>query len=86
MSVYVDEALIEYGRMQMSHMVADSSEELLAMVDAIGVPRRWIQKAGTHREHFDICKAKREKAIAAGAIPVDGRDIMRMMRGKVAAW
>lgn len=68
MSVYVDEPIHPLGRMMMCHMVADTREELVAMADTIGVERRHIQKPGTYREHFDICKSKRAKAIAAGAI------------------
>lgn len=68
MSVYVDDPIFPFGGMMMCHMVADTREELLAMVDNIGVQRKWIQKAGSPDEHFDICKSKRTKAIAAGAI------------------
>jgi hypothetical protein len=70
MSVYIDDAFIPFGRMLMSHMVADTTDELLTMVDRIGVQRKWIQYPGTHREHFDVCRQKRALAIAAGAIPV----------------
>ena len=59
--------------MIMCHMVADSTAELLAMVDKIGVQRRWIQHAGTTREHFDISLGKRAHAIRNGAIPVTWR-------------
>lgn len=82
MSVYVDEALIGFGRMQMSHMVADTREELDHFADLLGVPRKWIQKAGTPKEHYDICKAKRAKALRMGAIPVDGRDLVAIFRSK----
>lgn len=67
MAVYVDNFAAQFGRMKMCHMLADTTEELLAMADCIGVDRKWIQNAGTHREHFDICKAKRALAVAAGA-------------------
>lgn len=56
----------------MSHLLADTEEELLAMVDRIGVNRRWYQlpdKAAPRRvPHFDVCDAKREAALLAGAI------------------
>lgn len=70
MSVYVDDMRAEFGRMKMCHMVADSSAELLAMVDAIGVARKWIQYPGSFKEHFDIALSKKALAIQHGAIPV----------------
>jgi hypothetical protein len=75
MSTYVDDMKAGYGRMVMCHMIADTPAELLAMADNIGVARRWIQCAGTHREHFDICLTMREKAVAAGAIEVTQREL-----------
>jgi hypothetical protein len=78
-SVYVDDMykheIGEFSRMKMSHMVADSHAELLAMADTIGVARRWIQYPGTDREHFDICMSKRAKAVAAGAVEITMREL-----------
>lgn len=68
MAVYVDGMQAKFGRMIMCHMVADSTEELLEMVDKIGVQRKWIQYAGTGREHFDISLSKKALAIRHGAI------------------
>jgi len=61
--------------MVMCHMVADSTAELFAMADRIGVARRWLQKAGTRHEHFDICLAKRKLAIAAGATEITMKEL-----------
>lgn len=80
MPVYVDNMQATYGRMKMCHMLADTTEELLAMVDQIGVDRRWIQKPGTPYEHFDIAMTKRARAIEAGAIAVSKRDIGMLIR------
>lgn len=66
----------------MCHMIADSTNELLAMIDKIGVARRWIQKPGTPEEHFDICLTKRKEAIAAGAIEISGREMIEKIRIK----
>lgn len=79
MSVYVDNAQIPYGRMRMSHMIADSTSELVEMACRIGVDPKWIQKADTSHEHFDIAKFKRELAIANGAIPIDSRELSRKL-------
>ena len=75
--VYVDNASSAYGRMLMSHMISDTSEELLRMADTIGVAHRWLQHAGTPKEHFDICHSKRLLAIKAGAIPITQRELGR---------
>jgi hypothetical protein len=82
MSVFVDEARHSFGRMLMCHMMADTTEELLAMADRIGVARKWLQKPGTAYEHFDISKGKRADAIAAGAVPVTSRDLGLLIRRK----
>lgn len=85
MSVYVDKPAHRFGRMIMCHMLADSTDELLAMADAIGVARKWIQKKGQPDEHFDICKAKRKLAIDAGAVVVASpRDLVRIVRARRA--
>lgn len=85
MAVYVDEPKHPKGRMMMCHMVADTSDELVEMADKIGVARKWLQDAGTTREHFDICKTNRARAVMFGAKEVTSRDIVRIQRGKVAA-
>ncbi len=73
--VYVDDMTAPFGRMTMCHMVADTTDELLAMADRIGVQRKWIQHAGTHREHFDICQSKRIKAVHCGAQEITQREL-----------
>lgn len=80
MSVYVDDMEAAFGNMVMCHMWADTDDELLAMADAIGVQRKWIQghptlSFGKHRNaswvHFDIAKSKRALAVGRGAIETD---------------
>lgn len=73
MSVYVDDMQAPFGRMVMCHMLADTTEELLAMADMVGVARRWIQKPGQPGEHFDICMSKRALAVKAGAKEITWR-------------
>ncbi len=72
MSVYVDDASIPYGRMLMSHLVADSLEELHAMANRIGIARRWFQREAS-TPHYDVCRAKRALALRHGAIALDRR-------------
>ena len=78
--VYVDDMEAPYGRMKMCHMIADTSEELLAMADRIGVQRKWIQHAGFHDEHFDIALSKKSAALMAGAIPVTWMELGFMVK------
>ena len=80
MAVYVDDMNAPFRGMIMSHMLADSTEELLKMADTIGVQRKWIQYPNTHREHFDIALSKKHLAIEAGAIEVTWRQIAIMER------
>lgn len=74
MTVYVDDMYLypvgEFRNMKMSHLIADTTEELLAMVDKIGVQRKWIQYPNTYKEHFDIAQSKRTLAIKHGAVPI----------------
>lgn len=74
MSVYVDDMKAKFGRMVMCHMIADTSDELLAMADKIGVNRKWIQYPGTFREHFDIALSKRALAVQHGAVEITWRE------------
>lgn len=68
-----------FGRMKMSHCIADTTEELLLMMDKIGVQRKWIQYPGTLNEHFDIGKAKRELAFKYGAKAITWRQYTQII-------
>lgn len=63
----------------MCHMIADTTEELLDMVDKIGVNKKWIQDAGTYNEHFDICLSKKQKALSFGAKGITFMQLGRML-------
>jgi len=81
--VYVDnfeDTKIKFGRMRMCHMVADTKDELLEMVDKIGVQRKWIQYENTQMEHFDICMAKKKKALSFGAELVNMRVLAKFTK------
>lgn len=82
MTVYVDNMEVPFGRMTMCHMIADSSEELLAMADKIGVQRIWIQYRGTYKEHFDIAKGKRALAVANGAKEITMMELGRILTSR----
>jgi hypothetical protein len=80
MTVYVDDVRHNFGRMVMCHLWADTLDELFAMVDRIGVQRKWLQGHPTlslpqYRKaswvHFDISLSKKALAIKAGAVLTD---------------
>ena len=79
MTVYVDDMRAKFGRMIMCHMIADTSEELIDMARKIGVDPKWIQHAGTGREHFDIALFKRTLAIGHGAVEITWRQTGAMV-------
>jgi hypothetical protein len=80
MTVYVDDVRHKFGNMIMCHLWADTEEELLAMVDKIGVQRKWIQghpvlSIGKAKSaswvHFDIASSKKALALQHGAVLTD---------------
>ncbi|MEF2553222.1 DUF4031 domain-containing protein [Aurantimonas sp. A2-1-M11] len=79
MTVYVDDMRARFGRMVMCHMFADTTAELQAMADRIGVSRRWRQHAGTYREHYDIALSKRALAIKAGAKEITRSEVAELL-------
>jgi len=87
MTVYVDDMykypIGQFGRMKMSHMVADTLPELHAMADKIGLARKWFQKG----DHYDVSISLRAKAIAAGAveIPYDANVALIARKAKLIA-
>lgn len=87
MTVWVDDMyrhpMGRFGRMKMSHLIADGGEaELLEFADRIGLARRWIQHAGQGRGrvHFDISMSMRRKAVEAGAVEITLRECGAMCR------
>lgn len=65
-------------RMRMSHMIADTVEELHAMAATIGLRREWFQPRSS--PHYDISEMKRRLAIRCGAVPVDRRQLVTIIR------
>lgn len=80
MTVYVDDMKAAFQpahrpgrRYVMCHMIADTSEELHAMADRIGVARKWFQG-----DHYDITQSKRALAVQAGAKQISLRELARI--------
>lgn len=65
MTVYVDNAEIPFRGMLMSHLVADTLDELHEFAQGIGLRREWFQDK--RLPHYDVSKSKAKEAIKAGA-------------------
>lgn len=78
MTVYVDNhylyATSRFRGMRMSHMIADTDEELHAMAARIGLRREWYQG-----DHYDVGIGKRAQAVACGAREVTWRQLGQMV-------
>ena len=80
MAVYVDRAKNRYRHMKMSHMIADTIEELHEMADNIGLKRSWFQPGNNSLAHYDLCQSKRKLAIEYGAIEISSRELVAKIR------
>lgn len=81
-----------------SHLIADTEEELHAFAAELGLKRSWFQKpkgldgrspAKPHSLkaqmwHYDVTDAKRDQAIAMGAIPITLRQSIEIIRARHA--
>lgn len=76
MAVYVDNMKADYypkhrpkRKYVMSHMIADTDDELHAMAVRIGVARRWFQKG----DHYDVTQSSKALALTYGAVQITWR-------------
>jgi hypothetical protein len=75
-TVYIDPPLVEaHGRLW-SHLVSDESyAELHTFAAAVGLPERAFE-----RDHYDVPDAYYDAMVAAGAVPVSSKEIVRRLR------
>jgi hypothetical protein len=60
-----------------SHLVSDDSlDELHDFAEANGIPRR-----GFDLDHYDVPASKHDDLVHAGAVPVDGHELVRRLIG-----
>ena len=77
MAILIDEARWLFQGRKWCHLVSDVSyDELFEFTDAFDIPRRAFQG-----DHFDIPDEYREDMIAAGAVVVESRELVRRLRG-----
>jgi hypothetical protein len=75
-AVLVDPAIWPFRDRLWCHLVSDSSyDELHAVAEALGIPRRGFQG-----DHYDLPADLRGAAIALGAEPVTGRELITRLR------
>lgn len=78
----MDSEFIQYKRMKMCHMIADTEEELEDIAIKLGLNLSWWQYKGTPKSHFDVSKSVREKALQLGAIIIDRKELVEILKKK----
>jgi hypothetical protein len=66
------------------HLLADTRDELHAMADALGIPRRFFQDH-PWRWHHDIPEHLRVRAVELGALEVTMHEVGALLRHRRAA-
>lgn len=75
MAVYLDPPLWPAHGTHFSHLISDSSlDELHAFARAAGIPERAFDG-----DHYDVAEARYDALVAAGAVPVEGRVLVRKL-------
>ena len=69
MTVYVDDAVTLWRGRRWAHLMADTLDELHAMAERLGVPRRAFQdkRSGAH---YDLTEELRGQALRLGAVAI----------------
>ncbi len=76
MTVLVDEPIWPFRDRLWCHLVSDTSyDELHVLASQLGIPRRAFQG-----DHYDLPADLRDAAIALGALPVSGRELIIRLR------
>lgn len=76
MAVLIDEPRWWLHERRWSHLVSDVSlDELHAFAAAQGIPRR-----GFHGDHYDVPEEYHAQMVAAGAVAVTSRELLRRLR------
>jgi len=78
--VYVDSERIPYRGMKMSHMVADTLDELHAMATRLGLRESWFQTSRLGIPHYDVCDSYRRRALSMGATGIGRRGMIEFIQ------
>jgi len=82
-SVYVDDAVHPWRGQRWAHLMADTLQELHAMAQRLGIPRRAFQNK-TSGAHYDVTVDLREDAIRLGAIPISRHRDRALVKAVIA--
>jgi hypothetical protein len=75
-AVLVDQPRWWWRGRRWCHLVSDESpDELHAFAAGVGIPRRGFQG-----DHYDVPEERRDLVVAAGALEVDSRELVRRLR------
>jgi Protein of unknown function (DUF4031) len=75
-TILIDEPLWWWRGQRWCHLVSDASlGELHEFADAVGIPRRVFQG-----DHYDVPEEHRDAIVAAGAVEVTSRELLRRLR------
>ena len=75
-AVLVDEARWPWRGRRWAHLVSDSSyDELHELAQSIG-----LRRIGFQGDHYDVDETDRDRALAAGAVATDSRELVRRLR------
>lgn len=75
MTVYIDPPTWPGRGLLWSHLVSDVSyDELHLFAASLGIPRRAFE-----RDHYDLPAHRYADAVAAGAIEVSSREVVRLL-------
>ena len=76
MTILVDEPRWWFRGRKWCHLVSDTSiDELHEFAAGLGIPRRGFQG-----DHYDVPEEHRPTVIAAGAVEVESRELVRRLR------
>ncbi len=76
MTILIDDPIWHWRDRRWCHVVSDTSvSELHAFAFTLGISER-----GFHGDHYDVPEDYRPMAVAAGAVPVSSRELVRRLR------
>jgi hypothetical protein len=74
-TILIDDAQVPAHDRLWCHLASDTSfDELHAFVEPFGIPER-----GFDGDHYDVPVANRAEFVAAGAVPVTSRELVRAL-------